>query len=134
MKMYINDYVVKTSLYIEGVHKNKHTYSRKYVQSPILALELNKMERIASFSLSRQEFLNPIKVRLMKYCTSYSLNASWNRENYFLSPPHNPLKKISPQKASIALMCPSEIENFQEEIQYLLKKGIDRTFKKCKSM
>jgi hypothetical protein len=34
--MYINDHVVNTSLHIEGVHKNKDAYRRKYVQPPIL--------------------------------------------------------------------------------------------------
>jgi len=82
------------------------------------------MERIACFSLSHQEVLNPIKVRLMKYCTSDSLNAFGKRENYFLSLPHDPLTKMSPQKAFASLMCPSEIENLQEEIQELLKKGL----------
>jgi len=75
MKMYINDHTIYTYFYMEGLCKTKDADRNKSIQPLILTLELNKMERIACFSLSHQEVLNPIKEILLKYYTFDYSNA-----------------------------------------------------------
>jgi hypothetical protein len=75
MKMYINDHTIYTYFYMEGLCKTKDADRNKSIQPPILTSELNKMERIACFSLSHQEVLNPIKEILLKYYTFDYSNA-----------------------------------------------------------
>ena len=68
--------------------------------------------------------LSEISSKLEKDCTLESPNAFWTREKYFVSLPFNPLETPKAQKASAALMSPSEREFCANEIKELLDKGL----------
>ena len=74
--------------------------------------------------MHKEYALFEISSKLEKDCTLESPNAFWTREKYFVSLPFNPLEKPKAQKASAALMSPSEREFCANQIKELLDKGL----------
>ena len=68
--------------------------------------------------------MKAISEKLRKDCYSDSPNAFWTREKYFVSLPYDPLQRIKPMRASVALMSPSERQFCDAEIKELLAKGL----------
>ena len=104
----INGRKVSTPLHYSASFKCKNNVPQS---SPTLSLaELFKMERcIAYEEMHKESALSEISSKLEKHCTSESPNAFWTREKYFVLP-FNPLETPKAQKASAALMSPSERE------------------------
>ena len=119
----INGRRVSTSLYYSASFKCKNLVPQSN-PTPSLA-ELFKMERCIAYAEMHKEFaLSEISSKLEKDCTSESPNAFWTREKYFVSLPFNLLEKPKAQKASVALMSPSERQLCANKIKELLDKGL----------
>jgi hypothetical protein len=83
------------------------------------------MERSIGYAqIHGEKILKENSEKLITECTSESPNAFWHREKYFVYLPYDPLVKITPQKASAALMSPTKIQTCQQEINDLLHKGL----------